>query len=161
MNLFQLISRYFWLICLAIAGYNYVVGTSYAKKLAYPQENDAAVSLRRWFGIAAALPWIVMGYGEFVGKIPSIWYYLRPQDGDPYVSAWFGLIFFEAVVFAYWVFYCDGAEKSVTLQPFVVVRPRGIARLTVRRVKFFAALGPVWIVLCAFLVALMNAQIPK
>jgi hypothetical protein len=169
--MFALIGRYFWLVCLGIAIYNYMAGVRSLESKA-PSDPTASVDarrLRRWFAIGAVLPWLVMGWGILMGGVPTIWYYFRPQDRNPFVLAWFATMYIEACYFAYWVFVQDGAQKIVALQPFEVRWRRtslrgmrmGTVALTVGRVKFFAALGPVWITAWIYLVSSTNAPVPK
>jgi hypothetical protein len=137
-----------------------------------PTDSSAsadAVTLRRWFAIASVVPWLVMGWGVEIGGIPSIWYYFRPQDHNPFVMAWFGTIVLLTVYFAFWVFFLGGAERVVSLKPIEInwyrTSFRGTARgtlpLTVGRVRFIAAIGPIWVAAWIYVVSLMNAQVPK
>jgi hypothetical protein len=170
-NLFILIGRYFWAICLAISAYQYVVGVRSlaSKDRTDPRVSEAAIGLRRWIAVAMALPWVVMGWGILVGGVPNIWYFLRPQDRNPYVLAWFGSIFAITLYFAFWVFFLEGAQKVVVLQPLELKwyrsgfrgTTRGTVELTVGRVKLFAAIGPLWIAFCTYLMSLMDSAVPK
>ncbi len=51
-----------------------------------------------------------MGLGGTIGGIPSVWYYFRPRDGNPYVLAWFGAIIIEWIIGTAWLFFRKGAE---------------------------------------------------
>lgn len=171
MTLFTIIGRYFWLLGLATPAYNYIVGVRSlsSKDPNDPRASAEAMDLRRWIAILSALPWVVMGWAIIIGGVPNIWYFFRPQDRNRYVLAWFASIFVLALYVAYWVFLRDGAQKVVLLQPFEIKWYRrtlrgttgGIVTLTSGRVKFFAALGPIWIAAWILLVSLMNAPIPK
>jgi hypothetical protein len=170
-NLFTIIGRYFWLLCLGVSAYNYIVGMSSlaSRDPTDPRASVDAIALRRWFAIYSALPWAVMGWGIIVGGVPNIWYYFRPQDRNPFVLVWFAAIFLVAIYFAFWVFLRDGAQKVVLLQPFEVNwyrtslrgTTRGTISLTEGRVKLFAALGPIWIAVWTYLVSLTNVPLPK
>lgn len=160
MNLFNIFARYFWLLCLVISGFNYfagerTVGRSGAMSLG---RSDEAKILRRRFAIVAALPWVVMGIGMVLGSVPNVWYYFRPQDQNPYVWAWFGTVFLVAIVFAWWGFFRDGAAKVIRHQAFATLSPRSNWMHTVGKVKFFAALGPVWIALWTAIVVSMDVH---
>jgi hypothetical protein len=168
---FNIMGRYFWLLCLGISAYNYVVGmrSISSRDPSDPRASAEAIALRRWFAVSSALPWVVMGWAIIFGGVPNIWYFFRPQDRDPFVLAWFATMFLMAVYFAYWVFFRGGAEKAVLLQPVEIHwhrttfrgTKRGSFALTVGRVKFFAAFGPLWIVVWVFLVSLQNVPLPK
>jgi hypothetical protein len=51
-----------------------------------------------------------MGIGCTVGKVPSVWYYFRPRDGNPYVLAWFGSVVALWIMGTVWLFFRNGAE---------------------------------------------------
>ena len=170
-NLFNLIGRHFWALGLLISAYHYVTGVRSlaTRSPSDPRASLAAISLRRWFAVAGALPWVVMGWGILIGGVPNIWYFLRPQDRNPYVLAWLATLFILAFGFAYWVFFLEGAEKVVVLKPFEVRWHRtgfrgttsGTVELTVGRVKLFAAIGPIWIAFCTYVMSLMDSAVPK
>jgi hypothetical protein len=88
---------------------------------------------------------------------------------NPYVLAWFAIIFAITLYFAFWVFFLEGAEKVVVLQPMELKWYRtgfrgsreGTVELTVGRVKLFAAVGPIWIAAWIWLVSFMDAPLPK
>jgi hypothetical protein len=111
----------------------------------------------------------VMGWGILTGGVPNVWYFLQPQSGNPYVLAWFASVFAVALWFTFWVFFLEGAEKVVVLQPFEIKwhrtglrgTSRGTVELTVGRVKLFAALGPIWIAFCTYLMYVIDAPVPK
>jgi hypothetical protein len=171
MSLFNILGRYFWALGLCVTAYHYVVST---RALASRDPTDiraspAAIALRRWFAVASALPWVVMGWAILIGGVPNIWYFFRPQDRNPYVLAWFAALFILAFGFAFWVFFLEGAEKVVVLRPveFKWYRTgfkgttQGTVELTVGRVKLFAAIGPLWIAAWTWLVTWMDAPVPK
>jgi hypothetical protein len=170
-NLFHLIGRYFWALGLFFSAYHYVLGMRAlaSRSPSDPRASLAAVSLRRWFAVAGALPWVVMGWGIHVGGVPNVWYFLRPQDQNPYVLSWFGTIFAITLWFAFWVFFLEGAEKIVVLEPVEFKWYRagfrgttsGTVELTVSRVRLFAAIGPIWIAFCTYVFSVTNAPLPK
>jgi hypothetical protein len=170
-NLFDFLGRYFWLLCIGISAYNYVAGMRSlgSKDPTDPRRSAEAIALRRWIAFSSGLPWVVMGWGIMVGGLPNIWYFFRPQDHNPFVLAWFAVLFLMAIYFAYWVFLQGGAEKVVLLQPVEVSwyrstlrgTTRGTVTLTAGRVKLFAALGPVWFGVWIYLISLMDVQLPK
>jgi hypothetical protein len=170
-NLFSIMGRYFWLLCLAVTAYNYLVGARSlsASEPADPRASADAVTLRRWFAVASAVPWIVMGWGIVIGGVPNVWYFFRPQDRNPYVWAWFTSILILALYFAYWVFLRGGAQKVVLLKPFEIhwylsgfrATTRGTMALTEGRVKFYAAMGPIWIAAWIWLMSWMDVSPPK
>src|ERR1700722_1512027 len=171
MNFFNFIGHYFWLVCLGFSAYGYVLGVRSlaSKDSTDPRASAGAVVLRRWFAVAGAVPWVVMGWGILIGGVPNVWSFFRPQDRNPYVTAWFATLFIIAFGFAFWVFILEGAEKVVVLQPveFKWYRTglrgttQGTVELTVGRVKLFAAIGPFWIAAWTWLVSLMDAPVPK
>jgi hypothetical protein len=170
-NLFNILGRYFWLVCLSISAYQYVVGMRAlaSRDPTDPRASAEAIALRRWFLVVSDLPWVVMGWAILIGGVPNIWYFFRPQDQNPYVLTWFATLFLISVAFAFWVFFRGGAEKVVRLQPFEIKWSRasfsgtkqGTVELTLSRVKFFAAIAPIWVAAWTLLVWSIDAPVPK
>jgi hypothetical protein len=115
-NLFNILGRYFWLVCLSISAYQYVVGIRAlaSRNPTDPRASAEAIALRRWFLVVSDLPWIVMGWAILIGGVPNIWYFFRPQDQNPYVLTWFATLFLISFAFAFWVFFRGGARNSGT-----------------------------------------------
>jgi hypothetical protein len=59
------------------------------------------------------LPWIVMGVGLELGGLPSIFSYFRPRDGNPFVLAFFVIVFALWILGFWWLFFARGAEFLV------------------------------------------------
>lgn len=171
MNPFNILGRYFWLLCLGVSAYQYVVGmrSLASKDPTDPRASAEAIALRRWIFVVSDLPWVVMGWAILSGGVPNMWYFFRPQDRNPYVLAWFAMLFLISFCFAFWVFFRGGAKKVVMLQPveFKWYRTgfrgssQGTVELTASRVKLFAAIGPIWIAAWILLVSFMDAPLPK
>ena len=91
----------------------------------------------------------------------TVWYYFRPQDGNPFVIAWLGIIFLLSCVFAWWVFLAGGARKVSELNLMAMLGHRTTKPMSENMVKFFAVLGvaifPVWV----YLAVSMNAPLPR
>jgi hypothetical protein len=69
------------------------------------------------------LPWIIMGLGLELGGLPSIFSYFRPRDGNPFVLAFFIVVFAVWILGFWWLFFARGAE-------FLVEHPRRINPLS-------------------------------
>jgi uncharacterized membrane protein len=52
-----------------------------------------------------------MGIGFIIGRVPSIWNYLRPRDGNPFVLVWWASVFALYIIGSYWIFFGQGAAK--------------------------------------------------
>ena len=106
------ISKYFWLMALVATGASLAMvklrSTNRIRQ--NPELAEGYSTLFRRYLIDTTIPVLVMAIGFTVGKIPTIWYYFRPRDGNPYVLAWFASIFFFAIVEGYWLFFKGGAE---------------------------------------------------
>ena len=113
--MFEIISNNFWLALIVVTCAN----AAYFKKSSQVY-IDADPSLARGYSkllkgylIWMNIPWVVMGIGCTVGGVPSVWHYFNPQDGNPYVLAWFGTVFLIWILGTYWIFLKDGAEILV------------------------------------------------
>jgi hypothetical protein len=117
MELFKLFSQYFWLVCILIIGVNFVMidrtGITDADR-AVDRETRRRYLVRYWALLTA--PWLVVGYAQLSGAVPSIWAYFRPQDGNAYVWAFYTSIFLVYVIIANWILFQDGARIASELQ---------------------------------------------
>ncbi len=115
MNMFEIISRYFWAIAIVVTGIYVAIfrARSTGHIQANPELADGYATLLRVFLIWMNIPWVVMGIGCTVGGIPSVWHYFRPQDGNPYVLVWFASVFLLWVIGTYWLFFKGGAEMLI------------------------------------------------
>ena len=59
------------------------------------------------------IPWVVMGAGIITGSVPTIFHYFSPQDGNPFVIAFFMSVVLIWILGTYWLFVKDGAEMLV------------------------------------------------
>jgi len=113
MNAFDLISKYFWIAAILFTATNFLFfrkrSEAYIK--ANPQLLEGYIALFRGYLFWMNLPWIIMGLGCTVGGVPSVWYYFRPKDGNPYVLAWFGSVFVLWILGTLWLFFKGGAQK--------------------------------------------------
>ena len=116
MNLFDVVSQYFWLICIMLTVINWMSFRKRAQK--YIEENpelkEGYEELFRGYLRWVSMPWLVMGFGCTVGGVPSVWHYFRPRDENPFVLAWFACIFVLWLYGTYWLFLRNGAEKLAT-----------------------------------------------
>lgn len=112
MNPLDLILRYFWLVAIAFTVVNFFTFKKTAKK--HIEENHELEkgysTLFRGYLFWMNIPWVIMGVGCTIGGIPSVWYYFRPRDGNPYVLAWFGCVFALWILGTFWLFFRGGAE---------------------------------------------------
>lgn len=113
------------------------------------------------FAIAASLPWVVMGAGQILGSTPSLWYYFRPQDGNPFVLVWFALIFLLWCVYAWWIFFAGGAAKVREMHLVAIFGFPSRPFQSERTIKLFALLGPLMFPLLVYMMVSMNAQVPN
>jgi len=163
MDSFQFISRYFWAISIALALFHYIKKQHELKAV----DNDSTVNMKikiqytRWFTLATVFPWVVMGLGHIVGDVPSIWYYFRPQDQNPYVVAWFVLNFILVVAFTLWVFFADGARKAREYELLSYTGMSSKTHMSETTIKLVAAIGPVFFLLWVYLISAMDVTIPK
>jgi hypothetical protein len=158
---FRLISEYFWLIALGITVFNYrkargVIATS----ISNDQASEGETYLRR-FALSASLPWIVMGLGQVLGFTPTVCYYFRPQDGNPFVIAWLVVVFGTACMYSWWVLFAGGAQKVRELNLMAVFGQRGSKPQSLLFIKLTAAFGPVFFFVWLYLMVSINAPLPK
>jgi len=163
MDLFHYISRYFWGVCLVVALINFVSADKRIGSSDVDDKDRADIARRylRRFSVAGAIPWLIMGWGQVVGNVPTVWYYFRPQDENPYVIAWLGSIFLLSLLYAVWIFFADGARKIHEYELFATVGMRNIKSMPRFLIKLLAAFGPVFVGIWVYLTASMNVSIPQ
>jgi hypothetical protein len=161
--LFEALGRYFWLICLAMTAYQYYAAGRRPHTEEQPSESTRLERVRyvRLFIATSALPWIVMGLGQLTGRTSTVWDYLRPQDMNVFVLAFLGSVFALSIAFAYWIFFMDGARKTVELELMHVQVFSGSRPMTERQVKLLAAFGPLFVLAWIALPIFMDAPVRK
>lgn len=112
MKFFSLMAKYFWLIAIAVTCINWF---SFKKRVQkHIAENQQLAegyeALLKGYLVWMNIPWIVMGFGCTIGGVPSVLHYFRPRDGNPFVLAWFGSVFFLWIAGTFWLFFKNGAE---------------------------------------------------
>ena len=156
-TIFDAIGRYFWLICLAISGYQYLAAS---RRIDSEEDLDDSARaerltyVQRSIGLST-IPWWVMGLGQVTGSTSTVWEYFRPQDMNPFVLGFVGSVFAMSLAVAYWVFLRGGARKTIEFKLMHAQGFSGSKPLTERQVKLFAGFGPLfvlaWIALCIFI----------
>ncbi len=158
---FRLLSEYFWLIVLGFAVFNYRKARG-AILTSEPtgQVGEAEIYLKR-FVLYANLPWVVMGLGQILGYTPTVWYYFRPQDGNPFVIAWLAVAFVTSCAYAWWVLFAGGAQKVRDLKLMAFFGQRSSKPQSLLSIKLLAAIGPLFFPVWVYMVVSMNAPLPK
>lgn len=166
-DIFHFISKYFWLIALGFAALNYAkakrglvaVAPSQAASLGH-EHSEGEVLLKR-LAIGFALPWAMMGVGQLSGSTPTVWNYFRPQDGNPFVIAWFALNFATSCLYAWWVLFGSGASKMRTFNLVGVFGQHTETPPSTFSIKAFALLGPLVITLWLCIAVTQNFPLSK
>ena len=120
-SLFLIFFKYFWAIALILS----IPNTFFMKRRfrryieVDPSLKEGYSRILRHFVFWSNLPWVVMGTCMFLGDIPYILFFFRPQDGDPYVLAWYFTIYALWVLTACWIFLRGGAEQLVKHPGFI------------------------------------------
>ena len=154
---FRLISQFFWLICLGVSLINYIVAR---RRIAPGTNSEDAIRYLDWMSFAGAVPWGLMGVGQISGFTPTVWYYFRPQDLNPFVVLWLACVFTETVAYAAWVLFMDGARK---LREYELLAAFGWNKkpMSERLIKITAAMGPPFCLLWIWIAAMNNVPLPK
>ena len=162
-DVFRLLFKYFWVVMLALMTFNYfkTIRALGAKSEGVGRLSDSSKAYVARFAIAASLPWVVMGAGQVLGSTPSVWYYFRPQDGNPFVLAWFALIFSLWCIYAWWIFFAEGAAKVREMHLMALFGVPSRTMQSERTIKLFALIGPLMFPILIYTMVSMNAQVPK
>jgi hypothetical protein len=160
-DFFRLISKYFWVVALAFAAFNYWKADRDASRIVEPNKALEAKTYLRNFAVAGALPWVIMGVGQISGATPTVWHYFRPQDGNVFVLVWFSTYFALSCVFAWWVFLASGAKKVAEFNLMTVLGQYSAKKLSENMIKIFAALGVLMIPIWFYMAVSMNVPLPR
>jgi hypothetical protein len=158
---FVLISEYFWLLALVFGVINYRKALSTSAMAATSNQTNEAESYLKRFAIGANVPWVVMGIGQVSGYTPTVWYYFRPQDGNPFVIAWLAVILLTTSLYSYWVLFAGGAQKVLDYNLMSAVGQHKAKLQSLRSIKLFAAFGPLFLPFWVYLAASMDVPLPK
>ncbi len=161
MQPFDLISRNFWLVCFAITWINFFVNSRAGVKDDLSLEDQA--TRRRYlfnFALITCLPWLVMGAGTLSGSTPAVWFYFRPQDGNPYVIGWLASIVLMQLWLSWWILFADGARKMTKYRLGRARVGRQSKPVPEILAKLMAIGAPFFAVLWIFVMVKMDAKIP-
>jgi hypothetical protein len=160
MQLFDVLIRYFWLVCL-------VFNLQYfpARVVRERRNSDAEFAasdrtLRFRVFLWMCVPWIVMGAGQLIGGVPHVWNYFRPQEGNVWVALFFAAVIVLWLALAYWVYVGNGAMAIVDHQLIRANGLKGPIALTPSRVKLFVALTLVGGIAGMTMMFSMNVPLP-
>ena len=113
--MFEIMTKYFWVVAIigtcANAFFYKMRSQEFIK--ADPSLADGYSKLIKGFLIWLNIPWIVMGIGCTIGGVPSVFHFFNPQEGNPFVLAWFGSVFILWILGSYWIFLKGGAKTLV------------------------------------------------
>jgi hypothetical protein len=108
-----------------------------------PTESDLREYRRLQYALASGLifPWLIVGYGVLFGGVTKFWSFFRPQDGNPYVLAWFAAAFLMSLIYSVWVLFFDGDKKLVDFHLYdkIASRRKPTSEL---RIRISAGLSP-------------------
>jgi len=90
----SLLFRHFWAVAILINLVNAALSWGRARKdaAARPERAREYRLLLHAFFLHSNVPWIVMGMGVVIGGVPTVFHFLRPRDGNPWVLAFHGVI---------------------------------------------------------------------
>jgi hypothetical protein len=161
--MFPVFARYFWVLALAVSVYNFVAASR--SEAAYAGLDTAQVArarrLRRRFAVMSIVPWLIMGYGQLIGGVPTVFHYFRPQDRNPYVLAFVASIFVASVVVAIWAVFFGGARTAVTLRLAVFPGASATNGLGEGRIRLIAAAAPLFVIVWVLMATLMDVRVPE
>lgn len=112
MDLTALFVNQFWLVALVAMGLS--VWTIWRRAKMYiamePSMEPSYRRLLKGWAFWMCLPWVVMGVGSLIGRVPTVIHFLKPQDGNPFVLVFWAVLVSEIMLGAHWIFLRGGAE---------------------------------------------------
>lgn len=124
-SVFEFLNLHFWLVAIAVTTLNALI--LWGRSQSYIRRDPSLLPgyrfLTRGYWVCMSLPWFVMGAGILLGGVPSIWHFLAPQSGNPYVLAWW-MIWWAIVAFVtHWIVVRGGAEMLISHPGFLRGNP--------------------------------------
>ena len=115
MESFNIISKWFWALCILVMFINGAIFKFRAQKhiKLNPDLEKGYAKIIKGFVMWGNIPWVVMGIGCTVGGVPSVWHYFNPKEGNPYVFAFFASVFLIWFLGSYWILFKGGALELV------------------------------------------------
>jgi hypothetical protein len=109
------ISHHFWVVMFASAIYGALLFRVRSRKYISKDPGlKEGYDQLFWKYFISTLPVpIIMMVGMALGKVQSGWSYLRPQDRNPWVIAFYSVFLTMLLVDAWWIFFRRGAEQLV------------------------------------------------
>ncbi|WP_133166843.1 hypothetical protein [Solimicrobium silvestre] len=141
MNLFNLFGHYFWVISIVVSLQVFWQSGAVRERCKSDVEFAIDDSKVRWkLFLWMCAPWFAMGIGQRFGGVPTVWHFLKPGDGNPWVALFFLSVFGCWLLAAYWVYLRDGANAIVEHQLIRINGLTGQVKLTPNKVKLVVAL---------------------
>jgi len=158
MNVINFIMKNFWVAFILVTFINAAVFKyrSISHVEADPSLAPGYSKLLRGFLFWANFPWVVMGIGIVYGGIPTVFHFFRPQDGNPFVLAFFCSIFLIWVLGTVWLFFRNGAETLINHPGFLRGNPKNPAMI-----KAVWVIGLAGGILAVIMMYTQNLQVPN
>lgn len=115
MDVLHFVMRYAWLLFIAGGIGNALVirHKTEANVALNPQLAQGYQRLLRRYIVIGNIPWVAMGLIFMTSGVQTIFEFLQPNEGNPYVVTWFALVIALWAYEIYWIFFNGGAEALV------------------------------------------------
>ena len=123
MDPFLFLAKWFWIPMILVTLFNYRIMSSRTQTMAQgdPVRQAGYAYLLKVYYFSTLLPFIVMGMGIVFGGVPTVFHFFRPQDGNPFVLAYYATLFTLWILGFYWVFFRSGAQ-TLAHHPGVITK---------------------------------------
>ena len=115
--------RHFWLafVVVTIINGRYWWAGVQARIRAQPELEPGYRRLYRGYLFWGNVPWLLMGAGILSGQVRSMFDFLQPRSGNPYVLAWWWAMAALFALGTMWMFWGGGAETLARHPGFAMV----------------------------------------
>lgn len=109
---FLIFAHFFWLISIIFNCINALSQRKAGKKVhvEHPELAGEYYRLIKGWLFWGNIPWVVMGFGCMFDGL-TVFDYVRPRDGNPFVLAFYGILFVLWLFGFWWVILGGGAER--------------------------------------------------
>jgi len=115
MAMFHFLAKWFWAGSIVTVFFNagFIQARARPHIIAHPELREGYRTITKGFVFWGSVPWVVMGVGCVFGKVPSVFNFFRPRDGNPFVLAFFASVFLVWALGTHWIVFRGGAETLV------------------------------------------------
>jgi len=128
---FSIFSKSFWLFAIIVTATPIVIYGKILRHYIHEHPELASGYKGLFWGYISVMniPWVVMGIGSTIGRVPSVWHFFNPREGNPYVLAWFGSVILALLIITFWLFLKNGDKTLMKHRALLNLSTKSIVKI--------------------------------